>query len=362
MKTILVVEDNDEIREEISDIFKMENYQVLEAVNGHEGYITATNEVPDLIISDILMPLLDGYRMYEKLRENPLTDTIPVIFLSALSSENDIRTGMNLGVDDYLTKPVVPDELILAANSKLEKYAKIGDKVENLKINITDILQHELRTPLNSILGFSDYLKERVTDLPEEEVKKIVNNIYNSGKRLNVLVEKYLHYADLKMKLVQASEVMKLKKCEYINTVDLINKVTEEKGKKYDREEDIIIDIIYAEVKMDGFLFAEIIEELVENALKFSTKGDKIKISSDANNNRLKIRIKNEGVGMTTDQIKNINDFKQFNKKLLAQNGSGIGLSIVKLITEIYNVEFNIISMYKQYLTATLIFRTSFKI
>ncbi|MCD4793683.1 MAG: response regulator [Bacteroidales bacterium] len=362
MKTILIVEDSNEIREEISDIFKMENYNVFEASNGHEGYIAAINEIPDLIISDILMPLVNGYGMYERLKENPLTDNIPVIFLSALSSDNDIRKGMNLGADDYLTKPLIPKDLILAANNKLEKYAKIESKVENLKINITEVLQHELRTPLNGIVGFSDYLRERVFDLPKEEVEKIVNHIYKSGKRLHILVEKYLNYADLKMKSIQTSELKKIKKCEYFNTAEIINYVAEEIGKRYNRQEDFIIDTTFAEVKMDEFMFVKIIEELIENALKFSKKGGKIKISSDANNDRLKIRIKNEGIGMTSDEIRNINDFRQFNKKLLAQNGSGIGLSIVQLITEIYNIEFNIISMYKQYLTAILIFNNNFNI
>ena len=165
MKTILVVEDNKEIRDEICDIFKMENYNVLEASDGLEGYTTALSEMPDIIISDILMPVLDGYKMYEELKNNSLTDKIPIIFLSALASNNDIRKGMNIGADDYLTKPIIPDDLILATTNKLEKYAKFDEKVEELKMDISNALHHELRTPLNGLIGFSDYLKERVNEI-----------------------------------------------------------------------------------------------------------------------------------------------------------------------------------------------------
>ncbi|MBN2757043.1 MAG: response regulator, partial [Bacteroidales bacterium] len=152
MKTILVVEDTLAIREEICDILKMENFNVLEAKNGLEGLHIAKENIPDLILSDILMPVLDGFQFIKELKKYAATENIPVIFLSAKANKDDIREGMNLGADDYLTKPLSPDDLLISINNKLEKQERFDKKMQNLRENISNFLPHELRTPLNGIL------------------------------------------------------------------------------------------------------------------------------------------------------------------------------------------------------------------
>jgi two-component system sensor histidine kinase/response regulator len=357
MKTILIVEDTKEIREEICDIFIMENFNVLEACDGKEAYSIAIDQIPDLIITDIIMPEYNGYTLFEKLKDNPVTDTIPVIFLSALSSQNDIRIGMNLGADDYLTKPVNPNFLIYAAKNKLEKYTKIQNKLEHLKVSLTQILHHELRTPLNGIIGL-----ESIDIMKIEEVKEYLLHIQNSGYRLHKLIEKYLKFADLKINSMQNCAIKEYKNTSYINTFQIMNGIIKDNTLKYKRSEDIETGLIHAEIKIDTDLFTALMEELVENAFKFSKPGEKIIISSDITASRFKIRIYNEGIGMKQEQINEIGDFKQFNKHVLAQNGSGIGLSIVKLIADIYNIELSIISKHKAYFSVSLIIREIFRV
>jgi len=356
MKTILIVEDNKSIRNEIVDVFKMENYNVIEASNGLDGYVKAINELPDIIVSDLIMPILNGFEMFKQLRNNELTELIPIIFLSALSSDENIRKGMNLGADDYLTKPISPSNLILATANKLEKYSKVETKFDKLKINITNILYHELNTPLNGIIGFSDYLRTRVYEMQKDDIKEIVENIYLSGIRLYNLVKKYLCYADLKMKYDETSKVKELRNCNYINIKQEINNVLDYPSFKK-RKNDFKKSINNAKIRIDKTLFMRMIEELIENAIKFSNKKHKIYISSNIKNENFIIKIKNEGIGLSSEQIKNIDDFCQFNKEEFAQNGSGIGLSIVKLICEIYNVKFEIESIPYNFFTAKLTFK-----
>ncbi|MBQ0786265.1 MAG: response regulator, partial [Oceanihabitans sp.] len=112
MNKILLIEDNQDVRENTADILELSNYTVITAENGKIGVEKAIKHAPDIIICDIMMPILDGYGVFESLSKNHKTARIPFIFLSAKSEKTDIRKGMNIGVDDYLTKPFEEDELL----------------------------------------------------------------------------------------------------------------------------------------------------------------------------------------------------------------------------------------------------------
>lgn len=121
MKKILLIEDNTEVRENTSEIISLANYNVLTAENGKVGVELAQKEKPDLIICDIMMPELDGYGVLHILSKKPETAGIPFIFLTAKTEKNDVRKGMNLGADDYLTKPFDDTELLNAIEVRLKR-------------------------------------------------------------------------------------------------------------------------------------------------------------------------------------------------------------------------------------------------
>lgn len=123
MKKILLIEDNTEVRENTSEILTLANYQVITAENGKTGVEAALREKPDLIICDIMMPELDGYGVLHILSKNPETASIPFIFLTAKTEKTDIRKGMTLGADDYLTKPFDDTDLLNAVESRLSRVA-----------------------------------------------------------------------------------------------------------------------------------------------------------------------------------------------------------------------------------------------
>ena len=121
MTKILVIEDEAPIRDKIVTVLKYENYDVIDAPNGREGVVAARENSPDLIICDVLMPDMNGYGALAALRDDPDTSVIPVIFLTAAASRADMRKGMELGADDYITKPYTVEELLAAVRTRLER-------------------------------------------------------------------------------------------------------------------------------------------------------------------------------------------------------------------------------------------------
>jgi DNA-binding NarL/FixJ family response regulator len=121
MKKILVIEDEPEMRRNLSTLLRYEDYLPLEAGNGRSGLEVARRERPDLILCDVMMPELNGYGVLRALQEDPKLASIPFIFLTAKGEKDDLRNGMNLGADDYLTKPVGNSELVEAIEARLHR-------------------------------------------------------------------------------------------------------------------------------------------------------------------------------------------------------------------------------------------------
>ena len=121
-RKILVIEDEAEMRRNIVTILEMEGFEVLQASHGRDGVELARAELPDLVLCDVTMPELDGHAVIAALRSNEGTVGIPFIFLTARAEKSDLRTGMVLGADDYLTKPVDADELLEAIRTRLERH------------------------------------------------------------------------------------------------------------------------------------------------------------------------------------------------------------------------------------------------
>jgi len=124
MKKILVIEDEPEMRRNLTTILRLEKFHPIAAENGRIGVELAKREKPDLILCDVMMPELDGHGVLQALREDAATVTIPFIFLTAKGEKGDVRDGMNLGADDYLTKPVAKADLLNAVRSRLQRAAQ----------------------------------------------------------------------------------------------------------------------------------------------------------------------------------------------------------------------------------------------
>lgn len=146
MKTILIIEDQADMRENIATILQMEGYEVLEASDGREGIYQAREEKPDLILCDVMMPRMDGHGVLQELRADKTISGTPFIFLTARGEKQDQRTGMNLGADDYLTKPVSAEDLLKAVEARLAREQARGPSF---------VPDFSSATPLEAALGLT---------------------------------------------------------------------------------------------------------------------------------------------------------------------------------------------------------------
>lgn len=152
-KTILLIEDNMEMSENIASILELEHYHVLTATNGKIGVTMAQQHHPDLILCDIMMPELDGYGVFHVLRKDDRTGSIPFIFLTAKADKSEIRTGMNLGADDYITKPFEGSDLLKVIEVRLTKNEKLKNIYRNDLNEVSDFFtQAQKTTDLQKLL------------------------------------------------------------------------------------------------------------------------------------------------------------------------------------------------------------------
>ncbi len=180
MRKILIIEDEDAIREDIVEILSHAKFDTINAENGFLGVQLAKQHQPDLIICDIMMPGLDGYEVLEALRQEPTTAIIPFIFLTAKAERADLRRGMNLGADDYLIKPIGQAELLEAIASRLDKQANIESHYNNLI--------HETQSRIDYLLHY-----DILTNLPNRlslrsQLDQVLNQTGNSAQLISFLL------------------------------------------------------------------------------------------------------------------------------------------------------------------------------
>jgi len=199
MPKILVVEDSKEMLSNISMLLKMNGYEVFEAEDGVSGFETAKKQLPDVIVSDIMMPVADGLRLLQEVRREPDLITTPFIFLTAKVDRRDVRTGMVSGADDYVSKPFKSKELIEAIETQLKKKYTKDKKFQEIYKTISSYIPHELRTPLVAIFGYTNFLLEDYEHLEKDDVMEMLKNIKTASSRLYKTIEKYLRFNDAEL-------------------------------------------------------------------------------------------------------------------------------------------------------------------
>ncbi len=340
MAKILVIEDEEAIRENILDLLEAENFESMGAANGKIGIKMAIAQIPDLILCDMMMPEIDGHGVLKALRSEPITATIPFIFLTAKAEKTDIRLGMELGADDYITKPCTPQELLKAVAIRLEKHKAISRKsqktLDELRSNISMSLPHELRTPLNAIMGFSELILSEYSILKESEILEMIGYIQLSGHRLYRLIQNFLLYTDLEMAATNPERLKEMQNSEFSCVESLLSEKARQQAKQANRLDDLQLNLQNSSVAIDSIKLTKILEELLDNAFKFSSEGSPVFVSAFVENQTFILSVKDQGRGMTADQIAQLEAYMQFDRQLYQQAGLGLGLAIVKRITELH--------------------------
>ena len=341
MFKILIVEDTLTIREEIHDILVMEGYTVFEAENGSIGFEIALKERPDLIISDILMPKLNGFEMYKKLQNNKTTKLIPLIFLSAKAEKSDIRAGMNLGAEDYLTKPIDVEDLLNTVKIKIDKKILLAQEIIDKTTTISAILQqqkkeldnyaqlisHELKTPLRNISDILIWIREELAHpISSENSINSIELLEKKVERMELLLTKLEQYKNISPSSFKKNKIN-------LNTIakKVIAKLQVPSHIKVEIKNKL--PTLFA----DEIMLEKVFEILIQNALDhIDKKKGLILLACETTEEDYLFSIKDNGIGIKTKYHEKI--FEMF-QTIDSNNSTGIGLSIVKKIISYYNGE-----------------------
>lgn len=343
--TLLVVEDEPNLLLGIRDILELDNYRVLTAQNGQQALDVlqrSDDQLPDLIVSDIMMPHMDGIEFLQEVRNREQWLTIPFIFLTAKGEKTDIQRGRKLGVDDYLVKPFDADDLLVAVDAKLRRHQAINrvhaGAVSNIKRNILTILNHEFRTPLTLVVAYADMLKENnVEAMNEDELLLFLREINSGADRLRRLIENFILLVELETgdakktyewrahripdmeTVIHAAyrQIMESEKVVHLGTLDIREPLPPVFG--------------------DRDFLVVILRELLDNAVKFSTADKPICMEAEAIGDELHIRVIDQGRGIPAHELEAIWEvFYQINRDMYEDQGAGSGLAIVKGLVELH--------------------------
>lgn len=361
---ILVVEDDFYLMEGIKDILELDGYQVLTAGSGNNALdvLRKQKELPDLIVSDIMMPGMDGYDLLREVRGKALWNKIPFIFLTAKGERSDANKGKELGADDYVTKPFGPDDLRIAVSSKLERHRQLRQQHEseilNLKQRILEMLYHEFRTPLTYVVAYNEMLKQDADALSAETLRRYLVGIDEGASRLRRLVENFIMLVEIETG--EAVDAFNLHRIIIKDYATLLAEVTDPFRMRLDATRqslkvEVDPDTPPTQIYHDHFVKA--LQALVDNALKFGR--DRDYFGKDQAFNQVVVRvmpmlvgdgeqaqecvcfeISDTGRGIAPEEVAKIFDvFYQINRKEFEDQGGGVGLAIVKGIVQAHNGE-----------------------
>ncbi len=337
---ILLIEDELNLRDTITDLLIYHNYDVQSAENGQIALEILNNWSPDLIISDIIMPIMDGHSFHKIVKEIEPFNQIPFIFLSAKNNENEMEKCLLNGADLFLTKPFKNEYLIKIIQSKIERFDQIKNANNIIHTNNSDYFLHEINTPLHGILGSINLLIDPKYNLKENEIEFFHKAIKTSGKRLDRTLKNSILYQNLKNNKLEFSENSH---SEIANTFSKVkNEIADLDKSQAGR---ITSTIEQYNIKIQNQYLHFIIFELVDNALKFSKSDDKIIVSGKKfSSEYYELIIQDFGIGFSDEELNKINVYKQFNREQEEQQGLGLGLFISKTFVKKTKGVFEIIS------------------
>jgi len=346
---ILVAEDDFNMLQGICDALALAGYETQPTSNGLEALACLEKDHFDLILSDIMMPKMDGYELFEQVRSNPAWTAIPFIFLTAKGQKTDIRLGKQLGADDYLVKPFEVEDLLVAVQSKMERTRALqraaDEELAYLKQTILNTFSHEFRTPLTYISGYTELLQSGDFDI--EELREFLTNIRKGSDRLRRMVEDFLFAVMLETNEASGIYLMERFECTDLSSqiaglLDKLQTRAETRRVELKRELPPQLPPLICHIKY----ILDAVERLVDNAIKFSRReGGTVTIRAWADKSTLYIAVSDDGIGINAEQQSRLFGlFSQIDRDKMEQQGTGIGLFIVKGITELHGGQVQVAS------------------
>jgi two-component system, sensor histidine kinase and response regulator len=319
---VLVIEDDDAIRATLADILELSGYTVFQAANGEEGVALARRHRPDVILTDIAMPGLNGFEVIRALRADEQTRAIPVIVISASVEPRKVRQAMDLGAEDFIMKPFTEDQVLRSIRARLEKKSLL-DELDAFAHTVA----HDLKNPI-AVLSMRAQLLRALWDTADDA--KLLQHVVELEKNtdwLNNIVEELLLLAGVRRQTISPRRV------------DMAAVITEALG----RVEHLTLRS-HAQVEQPaawpaalghGPWIVEIWTNYLSNAVKYGGSPPAIRLGADVVPERARVRfwVQDNGAGLTPEQQATL--FQPFARVTETRvKGHGLGLSIVRRIAE----------------------------
>jgi signal transduction histidine kinase len=332
------VDDNADMRAYAGRLLAEQGLEVLTAADGLAGVEAARRERPDLVLSDVMMPGLDGFGLLRELRRDPRTREIPVVLLSARAGEESRVEGMEAGADDYLVKPFAARELVARVTTNLElarmrrdaaareRRAEAAEAASRAKSELLTNLSHELRTPINATLGYLELIELGLRGPVTAEQAQDIHRVRRSQQHLLSIIDNILTYSRMEAGRVEYA-------FEAVHAHELLAGIGEliapqawAKSLAYNYAP-CASDLV---VRADRTRLRQVVLNLLTNAVKFTPVGGRIGLSCEAAGGDLRIRVTDTGPGVPPEQVEAMfAPFVQLEQGLTRRHeGTGLGLAI----------------------------------
>jgi two-component system, sensor histidine kinase and response regulator len=348
MTRILVIDDETLLSDEVVEWLILEGYEVFSAADGIAGVNEVFRRQPDLIICDITMPQLDGHGVLLELRANPSTATIPFIFVTARASHDDVRKGMSLGADDYITKPFTRMELLQAVQARLEKIALQQQQRQNeveqwqqafeqernqrlLKSKLVAMFSHDFRNPLTTIMSSVAMLRDYADRMDEQRRIIHLNRAEASARQLLQMLDDMLLVSQMEMGNLDL-------RTERLNISELLQGIVNEFQSIYGETCSLNFESQFADdVIADPRLLHQIAVNLISNAIKYSPQGSEVQVFLERIGDQVGISVRDHGMGIPEADQQRL--FTPFQRASNVGNvrGTGLGLAIIKQAVDLHS-------------------------
>lgn len=353
MTKIVVIEDEFDIRDEIMNWLRYEGHEVVGAKNGKLGLDAIRSVHPDLVLCDIMMPEMDGHEVLIELRADVNFAQLPFVFLTSAADRQSVREGMNLGADDYLTKPFRHQEVINMVQARLGKQDQIQTQIAHLndiidaereqyllKSRLVGMFSHDFRNPLAAILMSSNMLQSYTDRMSPERKQQHFQRIDGSVHKLLQMLDEMLMTSELESGQLTLN-------LQPTNLRMMLESLLEEFKQISGGKHHLVLSSALPElVDIDPKLAQHVITNLISNAIKYSPEGTQIRVVAQIEDGEIVIAVADAGIGIPEEDLPHI--FEPFFRANNAHNikGSGLGLALVKQILDICGGRIDVVSQH----------------
>lgn len=309
MKKILVIEDDVNIRESIVELLELQKYDVISAEDGDAGVKMAKRDRPDIILCDIMMPGKNGHEVLSQIRSEKGYSNVPFVFLTALSQKEDIRAGMNLGADDYLTKPFKAHELYATIETRLAKQSERElEKTAAPDPFQQKVINDNIVTPIQGLRASSTTLLEHFDDYAKGEIATFIQKLNASLGKIERTTRNLVAAQAIELSNHDQKILDRLVSGVTTGLHKLIKNIMLETATNWGRLEDVFVkDIPEYKLNLPENTFRTIISEVLFNAFKYSDKGSLVTLKAGFEDNHYNVSIQDLGMGMAPTLLEKLN-------------------------------------------------------